>query len=234
MGRRVLCLDCDGVIFNTVHMMKNIISGINYCCSDDFKIKIIDRAYKNNEMDLWRIYTDIQKITRDEVLEETNDLYKGRIDYNNMYVFDNTFHGVIEIINMIWASKLFDKIYITTHVNSAQEIEAKKKFFDEYLPMVELFTIRFNDKPYISDKKKYYDNANRKRTNKPQEFFNAKHEKPENTTFIDDSSSICDQARALGAKAFYRDSESDNPLLVFHEVINDLKENSKKRTISKY
>ena len=234
MGRRVLCLDCDGVIFNTVQMMKNIISGINYCCSDDFKIKIIDRAYKNNEMDLWKIYTDIQKITRDEVLEETNDLYKGRIDYDKMYVFDNTFHGVIEIINMIWEAGLFDKIYITTHVNSMQEITAKKRFFDKYLPMAELFTIKFNDKPYIPDKKNYYENANRKRTNKPQEFFNAKHERPESTTFIDDSYSICNQARALGAKAFYRDSESDNPLLVFQEMVNDLKQNNKKRTISKY
>ena len=234
MGRRVLCLDCDGVIFNTVHMMKNIISGINYCCSDDFKIKIIDQAYNNNEMDLWRIYTDIQKITRDEVLEETKDLYKGRIDYDKMYVYENTFHGVIDIINMIWKSGLFDKIYITTHVNSPQEVEAKRRFFNEYLPMVELFTIRFNDKPYIHDKKKYYDNANRQRTNKPKEFFDAKHEDPRSTVFIDDSASICEQARSLGAMAFYRDSECDNPLSVFSEMTKGLSNKSKKMSISKH
>ena len=222
MERRVLCLDCDGVIFNTVQMIQRIIAKINYCCSPEFQEKNIDRALQDNQMDLYNTYRRIRKITIDEVLEETKDIYKNRIPYNEMYVYKNTFYGVIEMIAAICEARIFDKIYITTHVNSLQEVLAKTQFFGDYLPQVEVFTIPFNSEPYNHDKKSYYENFNRKRTNKPAEFFKAKGENPENTIFIDDSESICEQARELGAKAYICNSKIDDPLFVFEEMLENL------------
>ena len=222
MERRVLCLDCDGVIFNTVQMIQKIIAKINYCCSQEFQEKNIDRALKENQIDLYNKYRRIRKITIDEVLEETSDIYKNRIRYNEMYVYKNTFYGVVEMIAAICEARIFDKIYITTHVNSLQEVLAKTQFFGNFLSQVEVFTIPFNSEPYNPDKNNYYENFNRKRTNKPAEFFKAKGENPTNTIFIDDSESICEQARELGAKAYLCNSKTDDPLEVFEEMLENL------------
>ena len=222
MERRVLCLDCDGVIFNTVQMIQNIIAKINYCCSQEFQEKNIDRALKNNQIELYDKYRRIRKITTDEVLEESRDMYKNRIRYNEMYVYKNTFYGVVEMIAAICESRIFDKIYITTHVNSLQEILAKTQFFGDFLPQVEVFTIQFNSEPYNPDKNNYYENFNRKRTNKPAEFFKATGENPETTIFIDDSESICNQAVELGAKAYLCNSKVCDPLSVFEEMLENL------------
>ena len=120
--------------------------------------------------------------------------------------------------------KLFDEIYITTHVNTIGEVMAKESFFSEYLPSVKLFAIPFNDTPYNPDKSSYYDNANRKRTNKPFEFFKSTGENPTNTIFIDDTLSICEQAKFLGATAFHRKADDNNPLTVFYEMVNYVNE----------
>ena len=232
MKRRVLCLDCDGVIFDVVNMMKSIISRLNYICSDEFKTKVIDRLYQNNELELYNRYSIIQKITRDEVLEEVNDLYKGKIDYNKIYVIENTYPGVIELIKKIYDSGYFDKIYITTHVNSEKEIIAKKKFFAKYLPMVEVRCYYFHEMPYDHNKDNYFQNANRTRSNKPKLFFEDTHENPKFTHFVDDSEVICNEARALGAKATHRYPEDDNPCGVFYKMLEDnieyIDDNSKK------
>ena len=225
MERRVLCLDCDGVIFNTNGMYKDLISGINYCCSDDFKDKVIDRAYQNNDMDSVNMYTRIQIITRDEVLEETKEMYKNRIPYDEMYVYENTFPGVIALIREIYETGYFDKIYITTHVNTVRESLCKKEFFAKYLPMTEVFTIQFKDRPYIHDKVSYFDNANRQRTNKPLEFFKTKKENPRGALFVDDSETICSQAEALGSKAIWCNNNPNTPLFVFHSILETVKEN---------
>jgi hypothetical protein len=221
MERRVLCLDCDGVIFDTVNMLKEMIANINFLCSDEFKSQYIDRAYQNNEMDLVNMYTRIQIITRDEVLEETKDLYKGRILYSKIYVIKNTFAGVIDAIRAIYNTGYYDKIYITTHVNTIQESLAKQEFFSEYLPFVEVFTIQFKDTPYDHDKGNYFANANRQRTNKPLEFFKSKHEDPKATTFVDDADSICRQAIELGADAYFCGKE-ESPLSVFYAILEKI------------
>jgi len=229
MGKRVLCLDCDGVIFNTNDMYKELISGINYCCSDDFKDKVIDRAYQNNDMDSVNMYTRIQIITRDEVLEESKEMYKNRIPYHEMYVYENTFPGVISLIKEIYETGYFDKIYITTHVNTVRESLAKKEFFSKYLPMAEVFTIQFKDRPYNHDKDNYFENANRQRTNKPLEFFKARKEDPHGTLFVDDSASICRQAIDLGAQSVHCDNVKKTPLFIFHSILETVKDAMKEK-----
>lgn len=233
MERKVLVLDCDGVIFDVVRLMKDITSKINWCCSDEFKEKVIDHAFKNNETDLYNKYNAIHKITKDEVLEETSDLYEDKISYDEIYKMENTFPHVIELIKEIWDSKLFNKIYICSHVNSLKEIMAKKKFFAKYLPMVDVKCYYFNDQPYIHDKGKYYENANRKRSNKPRQFFRETHEKPDTCYFIDDSSTICGEARMDGAHATYRDPDEEDPLAVFQEMLDTIFNINDNKTKSK-
>lgn len=233
MERRVLVLDCDGVIFNVVKLMKDLVAKINYVCSDDFKIKIIDRAFEQGETELYNKYNAIHKITKDNVLEETSDIYENKIDYDKIYTMKNTFPHVIEMISIIWESGLFDKIYIASHVNSEREVQAKKKFFAEYLPMVDVRCYYFNDQPYIHDKEKYFENALRKRSNKPKYFFKDTHEKAEHCYFIDDSSTICEEARYEGAEATHRDPDAEDPLSVFRDMLESLYSDNNKIKILK-
>ncbi len=236
MDRRVLVLDCDGVIFDVVKLMKDIISKINWCCSDEFKTKVIDQAFARNEMELYNKYNAIHKITKDEVLEETSDLYQNKINYDEIYTIDNAFPNVIELIREIWESRLFDKIYIASHVNSEKEILAKKRFFAEYLPFVDVRCYYFNDQPYIHDKERYYENAFRKRTNKPRQFFKETREHPEQCHFIDDSSTICGEAKVDGAQATWRNPDEEDPTAVFQEMLDSIFniEDSKVKSLRHY
>ena len=126
------------------------------------------------------------------------------------------------MINAICDAEIFDEVYITTHVNSLDEIYAKQEFFGTYLPKVKVFTIPFLDAPYDDNKDNYYENFNRQRTNKPVEFFKATGHDPEYTTFIDDGKSICAQATELGATAYHCESDKVEPLLVFQQMLADL------------
>ena len=204
MARRILCIDLDGVVFDVVNLMKEIMSKINYICSEEFKEKVIERAYRDNERELYNKYNAIQKITIDEVLEERRDMYVKRIPYHELYTLEHTFPGVVEYIRMIITNKYFDKIYFTTHVNSPDEVKSKKAFCEKYFPETELCCFMFNGAPYIDDKNRYFENADRKRSNKPLQFFATTKEKPETASFVDDSDSICGEARQLGARAEHR------------------------------
>lgn len=222
MERRILCIDCDGVIFNTVQTMQKILAKINYILGPEFEEKNIKEAERNKNFDLADKYRRIRKITTDEVLEERRDFYKNRIRYRELYQEKNTFYGVVDMISAICEAGIFDEIYITTHVNSLDEIYAKQEFFGDYLPQVKVFTIPFNDQPYDDNKENYYENFNRQRTNKPVEFFKATGHDPKNTIFIDDSKSICAQAIELGAKAYHCESEKVEPLSIFELILEDL------------
>lgn len=218
----ILALDCDGCVMDTVGILEDLVAQINYCCSREFKTKIMDRAYNNNEMEQFKMYSDINRITKDEVLEELFDLYKNRIDYDELYQLKHAFKNVVKVITVFYNLGIFKKMYVVSHINSYREIEAKKRFFEKYLPFMELVFIPFHDKPYSYDKNCYYENANRKRTNKPEYFFKLTKEDPKHTIFIDDSSTICDEAKEYGCKAFYRNRESDDELAVFREMYDNI------------
>ena len=241
----VLALDCDGVIVNSLPLMDKCIADINYVASDEFASKVIREHrmreaflldnYFKNDLDLYNKYSKqeqeiferllkVNRITKDEVLEEVHPMYKNRIDYFTIYRIENVFRGVFGIIRYLYEKKKFKKIYIVTQFNSVLEVLAKYSLFKKYLsdengnPMVEVVFIPFHDKentPYIYDKERYFENGDRKRTNKAEYFAMATGENPKKTIYIDDSIGICEEAEILGAKAFYRDKECQDPLRVF-------------------
>ena len=169
-------------------------------------------------------YINISRITFDEVVEEVFPNYIGKVDYEFIYQLSHAFQGVIEKIKELFYSKMFRKIYICTHCNSKSEIDAKTAFFKKYLPMVEVIFVPFHDIPYIYDSNRYFENRERKRTNKAAYFFDITDENPLDTIFMDDSREICDEAEFLGCKAFHRDRTSPDPLHPFKEMEEFFKE----------
>ena len=238
----VLALDCDGVLVNSVPLLDKCVGEINYVASDEFgkiiakehrmREKYLFETYFNNDLELYNKYSKMEqdlfnkllkvnRITKDEVLEEIYPIYQNRINYFKIYSIQNVFAGVFEIVKFFQKTNRFKKIYIVTQFNAVLETLGKSRLFKTYLSGIEIIFIPFHDKevtPYIYDKARYFENGNRQRTNKAEYFAVLTGEDPKKTIYIDDSVGICQEAEKLGAKAFLRDRESADPLKVFHEV----------------
>ena len=235
----VLVLDCDGIIMDSVKLIEEAVARVDYRCKKKYiecikawsqrkEAEITDKFFWEDHDTYDRLINDlhmtvdryikINRITFDEVVEEVFPNYIDKIDYESIYQIVNAYPGVIEKIKELFHSKKIRKIYICTHCNSKSEINAKKRFFKEYLPMIEVIFVHFHDMPYIYNSNRYFENKERKRTNKAERFFSSVDEDPANTIFIDDSREICDEAECLGSMAIYRDRTMNDPLQPFREL----------------
>lgn len=255
MGDGILLLDCDGVIFDSLPLIDKYVQKVFYKASDkyckelDSKImKLTEEYYRwldersNSKEELEEVSSKLSEyiakrkehyVFKDQVLEEVYQEFKNKINYFEIYRYENTFPGVVAKIQEISDSGLYKKIYIVTHCNSSNEVLAKAKFFQEYLPMVELVFVRFHDEPYHFTANEIEVNSKRKRTNKIAYFrkvtgvINLK-----NATFIDDSESIVKDAITAGVGRCYYRKKQYEPLDVLEKAFNNDKL-SIKRTIKK-
>ena len=177
--------------------------------------------YSKMEQESFNRLLKVNRITKDEVLEEVYPIYQNRINYFDIYRIENVFAGVFEIVDFFQKTNRFKKIYIATQFNAILETLGKSKLFKQNLRGVEIVFIPFHDKevtPYIYDKARYFENADRWRTNKAEYFAMLTGEDPKKTIYIDDSIGICQEAERMGSKAFLRDRDCADPVKVFHEV----------------
>ena len=253
----VLALDVDGLIFNSNGKIEEAVAKVDYRCSKRYiecikecaqrkEYEITERYFWEDHETYDRLidelrkmvdrYVDISRISFDEVVEEVFPFYQGKIDYDSIYTLENVYSGVMEKIRELYFSGIFRKIYICTHCNSANERAAKKRFFKKYFNErgvnVEIVFVPFHDMPYIYDSSRYFENRERKRTNKAAYFFSITEESPIDTIFIDDSPEICDEAEIIGAKAFCRNRRSNDPIHPFTEMEEFLKAKRKKKRMS--
>ena len=230
MNDNILVLDCDGVIFDSLPLIDNYVKNIKYIASDSYKRELDQEEFRARLMlNKWEeersndpnqyglIKKRIKDVERkrkehyeykDKVLEEVTDKYKGKIDYQKIYQLENTYDGVINMIYTIYGKGLFNEIYVLSHVNCKREINAKKKFFETYLPMVKFVPVMFHIEPfYNQDGSK---NTKRKRTNKIEYFKNyLSLEELSCVYFIDDTESIIKEALDLGVNnTFYKNDSS--------------------------
>ena len=243
MDKYVLVIDCDGVIVDSNPLFDANLSAINYCCSDAYVESVTRQHYERenmllykyfrNDQELYYKYSEEEKkrfnqllkinhIVKDEVLEELFPIYKDRINYFDIYKAANFFKGVKEVIRYYARSGKFEKVYIATQFNALMEILAKYLLFKEEIPEVEVVFIPFHDKettPYIYDKNRYFENGNRKPTNKIKYFSELTGVHPSRMVVIDDTRRVLIEADEEHVKkTIFRDKSCDDPLKPFAEL----------------
>ena len=135
---------------------------------------------------------------KDRILEEVDEEYKNRIDYDKIYTIENVYPGVINKIYYMYNLGFFKKIYVLSHVNCEREINAKRKFLNKYLPMVEFVPVYFHMVPFYVPGTKIR-NEKRFRTNKIEYFKKEKNiENLDNYFFVDDNETIIEEAKEAG------------------------------------
>ena len=149
---KILCIDFDDVIFKTKPRIEEIVKTIEYYATEEYLNSIIH----DNSLDL-----ETQKILRmehfeykDRVLEEVDDKYKNRIDYDKIFETNEIYPHTIEYIRYLCNCGKFDKVYILTHCNVDREINAKRKFINKYLPGLEIIPVFFHKDKYEPGKKR--------------------------------------------------------------------------------
>ena len=239
-----LLVDCDGVVINSNPILDEMMASINFCCSKEYvemmkqqhdkREEALLNRYFENDPELFYKYQmleqknyerllKINRITKDEVLEELYPAYKNRINYFMVYTLTNYFQGVIERIKFFNKGHFFKKIYIATQYNSVMEVLAKHLTFKESLPGIEVVFVPFHDKdktPYLYDKRKYFENGDRKPVNKIKYLVDYLGLNPKKLVVIDDTLRVCHEAEELGAKAIFRDKNCQDPLKAFDEAFD--------------
>lgn len=242
MAERLLLLDCDGVIFDSNKLIDKYVQKIEYRACDKYcdTLNRLSRKYHDElhllETERANDYTKEDRIRKaiaeigklrkehffikDMVLEEVLPQYKNRIDYYKIFQLENTFHGVIDKISEIYETGIFDDIYIVSHYNSQTEAEAKLSFFYNYLPMVKVALVKFHTTDFSLLPDDSEANKTRERSNKICEF--AKQTGITDFTyssFVDDTSSIVEEARALNVKNCFFKSKKDSTVKILEEIL---------------
>lgn len=139
----ILCLDFDDVILNTKSIVEPLLEKICYFSSESFfKSTFCKDEEERNK--LQKKHFDY----KDRVLEEVDDEFKERIDYNSVIKKENAFPGAIQNITNLYNSNLFREIYIVTHCNTEREINAKINFINKYLPFAKPMFVKFHEIDY--------------------------------------------------------------------------------------
>ena len=231
MGK-YLILDCDGVLF-PADLIDPQVQKINYRASKKYyeelksDKRILDELWDEYEFerrDKTNLSQEQQDVIRkkeknanariehfdlkNQVLEEVLDEYKKRINYKIVYQIENSDYLVVNLINLISNANRFDDIYILSHVNSDEEIEAKTLFFEKFLPNVKLLFPKYHEDSYF-DPETGKKREERPRTNKIEYF--KKHtgiEDLSESLFIDDEESIVAEAKVAGVGVCFQKTEN--------------------------
>lgn len=256
MAKKMLLLDCDGVIFNSNELIDQCVQKIYFCASDKYCKYLNDLASKlQSEIDQLNMErpndSELKKskererqavkelindhfYAKDMVLEEVLPEYKDRIDYFKIYQKENLFPGILDRLNEIIGMKIFDDVYIVSHYNSENERMAKEQFFEANIPGIKVMLMKFHKEPFSLNAEDKEKNKKRERTNKILEFTNLTGiDDFSMTSFIDDSCSIVEEAEYLGVKnCYFKDKMKETGIYLEDAIenaicdIDNLKENT--------
>jgi len=85
---------------------------------------------------------------KDQVLEETEEKYRNKINYEEIYQKRNIYPGVLETVWKIHESGIYKLQIVNTHINAEKEIIAKGKLLQKEFPPVKYIPIRYHIEPY--------------------------------------------------------------------------------------
>ena len=242
MAKKLLLLDCDGVILDSNRLIDEQVEKVEYRASDKYcdilnnfsekchrQLHRLEIERSTNEEDEKRLNSTIEKIRmlrrehfyfKDMVLEEVYPEYQNRIDYRPIYQLHNAYPGVVEKIKELSNMDLFDDIYVVSHYNSNNEALAKLDFFSRNLPKIKVILMKFHKEPFSLEPEDEEKNKKRERTNKILEFSKMTGITDFSmTSFFDDSLSICEEAKRQGVAHCVCKDETNGTLFLLEEAM---------------
>ncbi len=233
MTKKLLLLDCDGVIFDSTRLIDREVQNIEYMASDKYcdELNRLSARYhsdlhkleierSNNSEKEKSLRTSIEEVGRrrkhhfylkDMVLEEVLPKYKNRINYDEIFQVENTYPGVINKIIDVCGMGIFDDIYVVSHYNSENEGAAKERFFADFLPMVKVVLVKFHQDEFSLLPEDEDKNKKRERTHKILDFQRQTGISDfSRSYFIDDTESIIEEARDVGVKHCFYKTKREN------------------------
>lgn len=175
-------------------------------------LKIVTRLNELNE----KIRKHFER--KDQVLEETEKKYENLINYDEIYVLENVYPGVLDKLWEIYDKGIYIKLINNTHVNKEREIVAKKRLLEKEFPPMEFVPVYFHIFPYRDSEGI---NKDRKPTDKVHRMYvNNKYIDPYSSTYVDNSSGVIKCAKKLGFRTYFVDKSQD-PKEVIINAAND-------------
>lgn len=156
---KILCIDFDDVIFKTKPIVEKLLEEIEPMATERAlkeslaKLKNSGNNESKDEM-LRRQISNEHFDYKDRVLEEIDDKYKNRIDYEAIFSSLNVFPGTLQYVNYLQKCGRYDKVYILTHCNVEREVNAKLKFINKHFPGVEMIAVPFHRDKYVEGMKR--------------------------------------------------------------------------------
>lgn len=149
---QILCIDFDDVIFKTKMLVEEIIKTIEFKATSEYLSSIM--SSNNIDGQTKRILSEEHFEYKDRVLEEVDDKYKNRIDYEKVFATNEIYPHAIEYVRYLCNCGRYNKVYILTHCNVEREVLAKKKFINKYFPSLEVITVPYHIDKYEKGKKR--------------------------------------------------------------------------------
>ncbi len=150
---------------------------------------------------------------KDIVREEQIPEVKGLINYRKIYIPENLYPGIFEILWFIYEERVFDEdaLYASSNTNSISEENAKDLFFLECgLPPIETFYDRFHKLPHMNADGTI--NENREPSNKVIDFVEAHPEVDiQTSSWVDNSRYVRQIAKSLGFDVWLVGNERCDP-----------------------
>ena len=160
-------------------------------------------------------------ILKDQVLEETEEKYKNKINYNEIYQRENVYQGVLELLWQIYNSGIYQQLIVNTHVNSESEIISKSELLKKEFPPMKFVPIKYHTEPYRDP----FDgsiNKNRKPSDKIGRLIEiSPYIDVSKSTFIDNTASIIKRGKELGLNCYFVDKNFD-PYIIKYPVLNSI------------
>ena len=248
-NKPILVVDLDGVIFDSLPLIDEIVGNIDIRATDKYLRQLEEREEKirkkinqleyervndcdDIKMDLLFELDKVSKLKRehydykDQVLEEVYPMYKGLIDYFEIYQFKHTFPMVFETLVRVWEGNVFDRIIGESHYNVDCESDAKRFCLLKDLPFMEFLPVKFHIQPYFNQLTG--EKNDRIRSNKIEQLSyylkivnRGQLPNLKKVYFVDDTLSIIREAQKAGVEHCYFKSPEANTNSLLREAYFD-------------
>ena len=243
MKEQICCniLDFDGVLVPGEDLMDEYIEKVckeatNKYCEELFRKQTDLIKYQQQleqERDIYgkemkEVILELEALKRkivkhfdfkDQVLEETEDKYRGIIDYKEIYQLKNIYPGVLELIWEIHDKGIYVQQLSNTHVNAETEIIAKRELLKKEFPPMKFIPIKYHSDPYRDQYGLV--NRNRKPSDKVGRLLRMlSYVDIPVSTLVDNSVSIIKRGNELGLRSYFVNKE-DDPADIIRRAAND-------------
>lgn len=148
-GFRILAIDIDNTLIDDNPLRDKMLREI---LGDEYDVIMqrADEMYKSGKPDDMALSSFLIGDMYDRVYEEAELRFVGKMRYNEIYTIDRFFHGTIEFVKNLLATKgEFDFVVLLSHHNVPREANSKINLMYEVFPTLDgIYLPRYHAEPY--------------------------------------------------------------------------------------